>query len=69
MSTETEIKKVLYRFLQDGITSDDAVSQIMKIFTPINKNKTHCKHSNVTNRVCNKCKTVITYVSDHLIHK
>jgi hypothetical protein len=29
---KTEIKKVLYRFLQDGISSDDAAQQILDIF-------------------------------------
>ena len=29
---KTEIKKILYKFLQDGITSDDAAQQILNLF-------------------------------------
>lgn len=33
MATKTEIKKVLYRFLQDGISSDDAAQQVLDLFS------------------------------------
>ena len=29
---KTEIKKVLYRFLQDGISSDEAAQQVLDLF-------------------------------------
>jgi hypothetical protein len=29
---KTEIKKILYKFLQDGVTSDDAVQQVLDLF-------------------------------------
>ena len=29
---KTEIKKILYKFLQDGITSDDAAQQVLDLF-------------------------------------
>lgn len=29
---KTEIKKILYKFLQDGISSDDAVQQVLDLF-------------------------------------
>lgn len=34
---KTEIKKVLYRFLQDGISSDEATQQIVEIISNIKK--------------------------------
>jgi hypothetical protein len=30
---KTEIKKILYRFLQDGISSDDAAQQVLDLFS------------------------------------
>jgi len=29
---KTEIKKILYKFLQDGMTSDDAAQQVLNLF-------------------------------------
>lgn len=30
---KTEIKKILYKFLQDGISSDDAAQQVLDLFS------------------------------------
>ena len=30
---KTEIKKILYKFLQDGISSDDATQQVLDLFS------------------------------------
>lgn len=32
---KTEIKKILYRFLQDGISSDEAAQQVLNLFAVI----------------------------------
>ena len=33
---KAEIKKILYKFLQDGISSDDAAQQILNLFSTRN---------------------------------
>ena len=35
---KTEIKKILYKFLQDGISSDDAAQQVLNLFGVSNSN-------------------------------
>ena len=59
---KTEIKKILYKFLQDGITSDDAAQQVLDLFSVSNAKRTVCeKHVcveskvNVGYRVCVNC--------------
>ncbi len=34
---KTEIKKILYKFLQDGISSDDAAQQVLDLFSVSNR--------------------------------
>lgn len=36
---KTEIKKILYKFLQDGITSDDAARQVLDLFDVVGQSE------------------------------
>lgn len=47
--------------LEDSLV--EALHQAL-IMPSVSKRHSKCQHLNVTNRICNKCKQVITYVPD-----